>query len=229
MVNMINKHDVDGPKPWYAIRTGPGAQMPQRDYERQPTKSKQGYRLVSSLDRNVSAVEKSLTRAGFVHYMPVMTKVVRNRRKTGDFSTHRNAMLQGYVFVYGVTNWPKLLTETPGVQGVVAINGEPLPIRVSDIVLLRTIEAASEALADEQIEKLRLQEAREERKQRSVSVAAAKRRYRAGSRVRVLWGDAVGRGATVTGWGADGRLQACLSSSLGKRLDGYLCFAAAAL
>ena len=51
---------------WNAIRTSPGAQMPQREFAVQTTSRGKGYRIVPSLNPNQSAVERALADAGFV-------------------------------------------------------------------------------------------------------------------------------------------------------------------
>ena len=121
---------------WYAIRTGPGAQMPQREYAVEPTTldkngrpTGKGYRIVPSLNPRVSAVERALSDAGFAFYMPSEFKVIRNRKKTATYTTRRYPLLPGYVFVHGVEDWLSL-TSLPGVSGVVGIDGVPLKVSV---------------------------------------------------------------------------------------------------
>jgi transcription antitermination factor NusG len=189
---------------WCAIRTLPGAQQPQREYAVEDTSRGKGYRIVPSLNPHMSAVEQALTRAGFVHYMPVDFKVVRNRKKTFTYTIRRFALLPGYVFVHGVTDFPTL-ERVPGVGRVVSIDGVPLPIPVQDIMVLRTVEAKSEARADRDILKITSQATSNERKAAAKALAQAKRKLVPEKVVKILWGDAVGRQATVAGWG-DGNM-----------------------
>lgn len=128
---------------WYAIRTVPGSQKPQREFEVETTRSRKGYRIVPSLNPNVSAVEKALTDAGFVHYMPAEKRLVRDRRHTDLWKGRRFALIVGYVFVQGPCDWPAL-EETPGVLNIVKVNGKPMQIDILDILALRTMEAISE-------------------------------------------------------------------------------------
>src|SRR5690606_31209553 len=109
---------------WFAIRTKPGAQLPQRRYEVETTKVRRdkdgrpitkGYRIVPSLDPNVSAIERALKDASIECYMPVQRRVIRDRRKAYHFTTRRFALLVGYVFVRGVEDW-RALEEIPGVS-----------------------------------------------------------------------------------------------------------------
>lgn len=200
---------VDAVDAWYAIRTMPGAQQPQREYTVEDTSRGKGYRIVPSLNPHVSAVEQALTRAGFTHYMPAECKMVRNRKKTGLYTIRRFPLLQGYVFVYGVEDFPKL-EATPGVGRVVSIDGVPLSIPVADIMALRTIEAKSEAQADGDILKITSQATSRERKAAAKALAQAKRKLVPDKVVKILWGDSVGRQATVAGWSDDNQVKLVL-------------------
>lgn len=134
---------------WYAIRTHPGAQMPQREYAVETTRSIKGYRIVPSLNATVSAIERALTDAGFVHYMPAEKRLIRDRRRTDLWKARRFALLTGYVFIKGPCNFLRL-QEVPGVAGIVGCAGQPLPISLTDILALRTAEALSEVNFDRQ-------------------------------------------------------------------------------
>lgn len=134
---------------WYAIRTHPGAQMPQREYAVETTRSAKGYRIIPSLNATVSAIERALTDAGFVHYMPAEKRLIRDRRRTDLWKARRFALLTGYVFIKGPCNFLRL-QEVPGVAGIVGCAGQPLPIALADILVLRTAEAQSEADFDRQ-------------------------------------------------------------------------------
>ena len=134
---------------WYAIRTYPGAQMPQREFTVETTRSAKGYRITPSLNASVSAIERALADAGFVHYMPSEKRLIRDRRRTDLWKARRFALLTGYVFIKGPCNFLRL-QEVPGVAGIVGCAGQPLPIALTDILVLRTAEALSEANFDRQ-------------------------------------------------------------------------------
>lgn len=135
---------------WYAVRTSPGAQMPQREYAAEETRSPKGYRIVSSLNASVSAVERALTDAGFVHYMPVEKRLIRDRRKPDLWKARRFALILGYVFVKGPCNFLRL-QEVSGVAGIVGTCGDPKPVALSDILMLRSMEAMAESVFDRQV------------------------------------------------------------------------------
>lgn len=204
---------------WYAVRTAAGSQQPQREYATEPTTLDKdgrprgkGYRIVPSLNPNVSAVERALTDAGFSHYMPASFRVIRNRRKTRDYTTRRDPLLPGYIFVHGVSDerFPDL-TSTPGVAGVLGDGrGRPYVVDIVDILALRTIEAKNYAEALSQMQKLASADIREASKTAAKAKAAARRKLAEGKRVRVLWGKAVGHEATVLGWADDERVRAII-------------------
>jgi transcription antitermination factor NusG len=203
---------------WHAIRTSPGAQQPQREFVVEPTKLSKdgrpigkGYRIVPSLNPGVSAIERSLADNGFRFYMPCDKIAVRDRRKTGVWTTRRFPLLRGYVFVHDPHDW-RLLDEMPGVVAIVGSKGgEPYSVDLLDIIRLRSIEAVKTAEADEAVAKrnrLRGAKASTALKATAKLIARAKRQIGPGSRVDVLWGKAIGRQATVIGWEDDGRLKA---------------------
>lgn len=193
---------------WFAVRTHPGAQLPQREYRVEkpslinpdtPARGK-GYRIVPSLNPNVSAIERALANNGFTHYMPVEKRHIRDRKKTGVWTGRRFPLLLGYVFVQDVQDWP-LLATTPGVAGIVGSCGVPLPINIVDILMLRTMEAEAEAQFDREVEQ-------REAMARRVSRKKAGGMFPNGSRVAIKTGYAEGREATVVGTDRDGRLKA---------------------
>ncbi|NMG39902.1 hypothetical protein GRZ55_11670 [Chelativorans sp. ZYF759] len=146
---------------WYAVRTAPGSQKPKREYVVQSTSlgcdgrpRGKGYRIIPSLDPNVSAIERALTDAGFDHYMPAEKRLVRDRRHTHLWKVRRFALMVGYIFVRE-PDWG-VLRETPGVLGIVASpKGEPLPLRLEDILLVRAAEAKTEVEFDRQTREAR--------------------------------------------------------------------------
>lgn len=194
---------------WYAIRTAPGAQMPRREYWAEPLPSAikgehrgKGYRIASSTNPERSAVETALENAGFTFYMPAEFTAVRNRRSKGLYEVRRFALLKGYVFVTEVASdqdWSRLLS-LPGVLGMVSSGDKPFPIDDLDIFRLRMFEVNSRAEATARAARLTTIEAREGRKDRKKAAKAARRKLFPGKPVRLIWGDKVGREATVAAW-----------------------------
>lgn len=196
---------------WFAIRTLPGAQLPQREYQVEPTMlgangrpRGKGYRIVPSLDPDQSAVERALSNAGFAHYMPVEKRLVRDRRKTDLWKGRRFPLLLGYVFVQDVTDF-RTLEETAGVAGIVGTKGEPIAIPEGDIAMLRGEEAKAE-------EKYLWEVQRREEAARRVTRNKAKILFPVGSRVLITKGIAQGRTAHVIGTDRGGRLKAFTDS-----------------
>lgn len=191
---------------WYAIRTHPGAQMPQREYAVESTGSKRGkgYRIVPSLNPRVSAVERALSDAGVSAYMPAEYQAVRSRKKTALYTIRRFAMFPGYVFVHDVTDF-EMLRNLPGVADVVKVNGVPMPIFGNDeMITLMTEEGKSEMSAQDQIDHWMKRDREAERKAATKKLAAARRRISTGQRVKVLWGKRAGSFGTVAGWEREG-------------------------
>ena len=144
--------------PWYAIRTMPGSQKPKREYVLERTASTKGYRIAPSLNANQSAIERALSDAGFVHYMPSEKRLVRDRRHTDLWKPRRFALLVGYVFIHAenADGLAYRLSEVPGVAGVVSnMNGEALPIGLTDILMLRSMEAIGEEKFDRDAKRAR--------------------------------------------------------------------------
>lgn len=191
--------------------------MPQREYATEPTSlgadgkpRGKGYRIVTSLNPNVSAVERSLDDARIVHYMPCETRVIRNRDKTRTFTTRRFALLPGYIFVANIQDW-LALDGVPGVTGYLRnSDGSPLGMSVLDILTLRTIEAKSEADAQAELHKLNMGAIAAARKTAQKALTAAKRQFYAGVRVKALWGAHAGREAVIQGWTDDQKLKAII-------------------
>jgi transcription antitermination factor NusG len=138
---------------WYAIRTAPGAQMPQREYAVETTRSTKGYRIVRSLDPQISAIERALSEAGIEHYMPAEKRLVRNRRQPFAWTPRRFALMVGYVFVRD-PNWGRLAA-VPGVLGVVGVDGRATPIDFLDILRVWDAEIAASATFQQQSRKAR--------------------------------------------------------------------------
>lgn len=134
---------------WYAIRTMPGSQQPQREYAVDKTRSKKGYRIVPSLNPRLSAIERSLSDAGITYYMPAEKRLVRDRLRTDLWKVRRFALVVGYIFVHEPQNWMALM-DTPGVGGVVSNNGKPAPLTLQDVLMLRSREAEAEVEFDRQ-------------------------------------------------------------------------------
>ncbi|RTL63545.1 MAG: hypothetical protein EKK41_23190 [Hyphomicrobiales bacterium] len=190
---------------WFAARTKPGAQMPQRTYEVETTRSVKGYRLVPSLDPNMSAVEVSLKRGGFSFYMPADMRVVRDRKKTNVWTIRRFALLLGYVFVNDearAIDWRKLEDETPGIEKVVRCAGKPLAILESEMDVLREKEAY---LADRAAKILVVFQERAAAKGHTRRMTSSK--FPVGSKVVITKGLARDKTGQVTGLDRDGRLK----------------------
>lgn len=196
---------------WYAIRTKPGAQMPQREYIVEENSlgadgrpRGKGYRIVPSLDPNISAIERALSNGGFKHYMPVERRLVRDRKKTDLWKPRRFALLLGYVFVEDVTEWVKL-EETPGVASTVRSVGKPMPIPIGEIAMLRDMEAEAEAKLQRLIEQ-------QEAAARKLPRRKAGTVFPSGSFVDIVKGPAEGRIGFVTGTDREGRLRLLIQS-----------------
>jgi hypothetical protein len=202
---------------WYAIRTAPGAQKPQREFKVETTmvrrdkegrQTNKGYRIVPSLDPNVSAIERALKDNGFRFYMPCEFEAVRDRRKTNVWTTRRFPILQGYVFVADVHDFG-LLESLPGVVGTVGSDtGTKYELSITDFMFLRTKEAASLASAETFIEREKLSAESRRRAANAKKLKNIVKRYPKGTRVSVQWGKAVGREATIVGYDDEARLRA---------------------
>jgi hypothetical protein len=141
---------------WYAIRTVPGAQKPRREFhvemtgrpDRKPRGK--GYRIVPSLNPNLSAIEKALNDSGFDCYMPAEKRLIRDRRHTDLWKVRRFALMVGYIFVRDPHDWSEL-KKVPGVAGIVQnADGNPLALDILDVMAIRAAEAKAEADFDTQ-------------------------------------------------------------------------------
>lgn len=140
---------------WYAAKTTPGAQKPQREYAVETTTLDKdgkprgkGYRIVPSLNPNQSAVERALSLAGFEYWMPAEKRLVRDRRHTDLWKVRRFALMVGYIFIRDPGDFNRL-GSVPGISGVVRdANGEPVPIDFLDILAVRSAEADAEVEFD---------------------------------------------------------------------------------
>ncbi len=194
---------------WYAINTTPGAQLPQREYWVEPTAAGlkgwqhgKGYRIASSTNPERSAVELALEAKGITFYMPAEYLAVRNRHRKGLYELRRFALLKGYAFVTEIDSdegWARVL-DTPGVRGIISSDGRPFPISAMDIFRLRMFEANSRAAAEYTVKLRTRNEARDGRKGNKKAAKAARQKLFPGRQVKVLWGDKVGREATVAAW-----------------------------
>jgi transcription antitermination factor NusG len=202
---------------WYAIRTKPGAQQPKREYWLEPSKSAldghvrgKGYYLASSVNPALSAVEMALEEKGFTFYMPAEFTAVRNRNHKGLYEVRRFALMKGYMFVND-PDWSKLMS-VPGVQGVVGNNGDPFPIRPMDLFRLRMYEANSKALAVSEAKSLSTAGERLTREQRKVIARSTRKKLHPGREVKLIWGNKVGREATVQAWEDQDHVRVLLQS-----------------
>lgn len=202
---------------WYAIRTKPGAQQPKREYWPEPSKSAldghargKGYRMASSTNPEMSAIEQALEVKGFTFYMPAEFAVVRNRHHKGLYELRRFALMKGYMFV-GDPDWSKLM-DIPGVQGVVGNNGEPFPIGAMDLFRLRMYEKNSRDEAEHKARSLSGAEDRLARERRKVITRNTKKKLHKGRAVKLIWGKKVGREATVQAWEDQDHVRVLLQS-----------------
>lgn len=202
---------------WYAIRTKPGAQQPKREYWPEPSKSAlngrargKGYRMASSTNPEMSAVETALEAKGFTFYMPAEFVASRKRRQTNVYELRRFALLKGYMFVSD-PDWSKLM-KIPGVQGIVGDEGVPFPISAMDLFRLRMFEANSRAVAENTVRSLSGAEERLAREQRKVIARNTRKKLHKGRVVKLIWGEKVGRDATVQAWEDQDHVRVLLQS-----------------
>lgn len=188
---------------WHVIRTSPGAQHPQREYAVETTRSVKGYRIVPSLDPDISAVERSLANNGFNHYMPVERRLIRDRRKTNVWTTRRFPLLPGYLFVHGVNDF-RLLEATAGVSEVIRNNGEPFAMPLADLAIIQAIEAECAAKVER---KLAAQIAMDKAQASHVTRSTTRVLFPSGSRVEITAGHAMGYLASVIGPDRGSRLK----------------------
>jgi transcription antitermination factor NusG len=149
---------------WLAVKTVPGSQKPQREFVVEPTSlgadgrpRGKGYRIVPSLDPNISAVERALDKAGFTYYMPAEKRLVRDRRHTDLWKVRRFALMVGWLFVHAKVDDATIsaLLNTPGVDGIVSCAGRPLKLTLAEILLVRAAEADAEVDFDTQTREAR--------------------------------------------------------------------------
>ena len=116
---------------WYVVRTSPGAQRPVK------------------FNSTVTAIERELGWRGITYYMPAEKRLIRDRLRANVWKTRRFALMVGYTFVWD-PDW-YALSETPGVAGVVGVQGTPLPVDIRDILIVREAEAEAEVEFDRRV------------------------------------------------------------------------------
>lgn len=196
---------------WYAIRVLPGFQAPHRLRWSEPNECR-GYQIASALDPNRSKVEANLDKAKFTHYMPAEYMAVRNRSKPGLYELRRFALLKGYMFVeLADEDWYRLY-DVVGVHGVVENCGKPFAISAMDLFRLRMFEQHSKAAEAAKVESLAGAATRLEREKRKVVIRGARKKLFPGREVKLIWGDKIGREATVQGWNDQDQVRVLLSS-----------------
>lgn len=204
---------------WYAIRTVPGFQVPVRERWKEPTASAlagvtrgAGYRIATSINPETTVIEAELARAGFTHYMPAEFMAVRNRHNKGVYELRRFALLKGWTFVSEVEDGQWLrLCGVPGVHSVVAdASGRALPIGSIDIHRLRMYEQNSRAEARAKVAALTKSDENSARNSRKAIAKAARRKLFPGREAKLIWGDKVGRDATVAAWKDHGHVTVIL-------------------
>lgn len=205
---------------WYAIRTMPGFQAPNRERWPEPSASAlkgqrrgRGYTIASALNPDMSKIEANLEVAGLVYYMPVEYIAVRNRSKARLYELRRFALLKGYMFVELAADedWHKL-SKVIGIKGIVGNCGQPFVITALDLFRLRMYEQSSKAAAKAKAESLSKAGDRLIRDQRKIAVRGARKKLFPGRDVKLLWGDYVGRDATVQAWNDADQVSVLLSS-----------------
>jgi len=193
---------------WYAVRTLPGAQRPKREFWTEIAEhTRRGYRVVSGTASEHSAVELALMDRGFTYYMPTEYSVVRNRHRKGLYEVRRFALLKGYLFVADLADadWPRLvgapgIPGVPGIKGVVANCGKPFAISPMDLFRLRMFEQHSRAEAENRAAQLSRVEEKLLRERKKLAARGARKKLSAGRDVKLIWGEKVGRAATVQAW-----------------------------
>lgn len=195
---------------WFAIRTKPGSQVPRRERWKEPSASAlkghtqgRGYRIVSSTNPERSGIEDALAAKGFTFYMPAEFVAVRKRDKKGLYEMRRFALMKGYAFILGAGTDEELarLRKIRFVQGVVANEfGRPYAIGSMDMFRLRMYEQNSRAEAVAKVAALSKNVERQARDKKKAIAKAARKKMFPGREVRLIWGDKVGRDATVAAW-----------------------------
>lgn len=195
--------------------------MPQREYWPEPSKSAlngerrgKGYRIRSSVNPERSAIERALEEAGFTFYMPAEFAAVRNRRKAGLYETRRYALMKGYAFVAEINDLnQRRLLDVPGVRGIVASDsGHPYVISSTDLHRLRMYEHNSRHEAQAKVARLSGNEENAIRAKRKVAIRGARKKLFPKREVKLIWGDKVGREATVQAWRDQDQVEVLLSS-----------------
>lgn len=208
------------PPQWFAIRTMPGFQSPHRERWPVPSVSAingrargRGYTIASELDPSRTKIEANLDDAGFVHYMPAEYLAVRNRQKAGLYELRRFALLKGYMFVEVANDadWYRLY-DVVGVHGVVDNCGKPFAISPIDLFRLRMFEQSSKAAAKAKAESMSKANERLVREKRKHIIRAARKKLFPGKEVKLIWGDKIGREATVQAWNDQDQVRVLLNS-----------------
>jgi transcription antitermination factor NusG len=204
---------------WYAIRTMPGFQAPHREHWPEPSASAidgrargKGYHMASAIDPGRSKIEANLDDAGVIHYMPAEYMAVRNRSKASIYELRRFAMLKGYMFVeLADEDWYRLF-KVAGVHGVVDNCGKPFAIGALDLFRLRMYEQNSKAVAVAKAASLSTSTKRLEREKHKHIIRGARKKLFPGREVKLIWGDKVGREATVQAWDDQDQVRVMLDS-----------------
>lgn len=107
---------------WYAVRTAPGAQRPDKR------------------DDRFTKLERELIDRGFDCYQPMEVWETPHHRSK-KILVKKKPLIPGYAFVTSVTNfWD--LSECKTVSGVLGIEGEPMRIMPKEIDAIREAEIA---------------------------------------------------------------------------------------
>jgi transcription antitermination factor NusG len=197
----------------------PGYQAPHRERWPEPSATAleghargRGYTIASAIDPSRSKIEANLEAKGFTFYMPVEYSTVRNRTKPLLYELRRFALLKGYVFVeLADTDWLRLY-DVVGVKGVVENAGRPFAISMMDMFHLRMYEARSKGAAEKEAAAKSRGAEKHEREKRKAIVKGARKKLHAGREVKLIWGDKVGREATVQAWEDQDKVKVILKS-----------------
>lgn len=199
---------------WYAIRTKPGSQTYHRELWVEKFERRDGYRITSAADPGITRLEHDLAAHGFVYYMPAEFVASRHRRKTGLCDVRRFPLIKGYAFVSEIAprDWSRLV-EIDTVDSIVTTSeGNPVVIDRLDIHRLRMFEADSKARAQYQADLLAVRNRRAEKQSSKVSARSARKKLFRDRKAKVIWGDHVGREATVLAWQGEAHVRALVKS-----------------
>lgn len=104
------------------------------------------------------------------------------------------------------------MDEIPGIRGVVANRSRPFTVSALDLFRLRMFEQNSRAEATLKAARLTRTEERNAREKRKIIVRGARKKLFPGRGVKLIWGDKIGREATVQSWEDQEQVRVILKS-----------------